>query len=69
MRRVVYAEAMAEIIKKIEPPFTIGIFGRWGSGKSFFLKLIKGILPAFLLFFQTMCSIAFASLSNIALSQ
>ena len=43
IHRDVYAEAMAETIKMIELPATIGIFGRWGSGKSFFLKMIKGI--------------------------
>ena len=41
--RDIYAEAMAETIKMIKFPLTIGIFGSWGSEKSFFLKMIKGI--------------------------
>ena len=30
----------------IEPPFTIGIFGKWGSGKSIFLDLLEQALDS-----------------------
>jgi hypothetical protein len=37
-----YAEAFAIVMaaQKVEPPLSIGIFGDWGSGKSFFMRLI-----------------------------
>ena len=38
---VVYAEALADQIKKIKTPVTIGLFARWGSGKSFLLKHVQ----------------------------
>ena len=35
--------ALASVItyKKVQPPLAIGLFGNWGSGKSFFMKLLK----------------------------
>jgi len=37
-----YARAFATVIaaQKVKPPFSIGIFGDWGSGKSFFMRLM-----------------------------
>lgn len=36
-------ESFATVIslKEIEPPLAIGLFGNWGSGKSFFMKKLK----------------------------
>jgi hypothetical protein len=44
-----YAEALARYIKGetppyIEPPFTMGVYGEWGEGKSSFVKLIRHYL-------------------------
>ena len=36
-----YAEALSEQIKVIEPPYTIGLFAGWGSGKSFLLQYVQ----------------------------
>ena len=36
-----YVDALAEIIRQTRPPFTVGIYGRDGSGKSFFLHLLR----------------------------
>lgn len=38
------AIALAELLTKVQPPFTIGIRGDWGSGKSTLLKLTESIL-------------------------
>ncbi|MDR3052341.1 MAG: KAP family NTPase [Coriobacteriales bacterium] len=35
------ANAIAKAIMEVEPPFTLGIYGGWGSGKTYFMKLIK----------------------------
>ena len=37
------AEALARLIldRDVHPPLSIGLFGDWGSGKSFFMRLIK----------------------------
>jgi hypothetical protein len=37
-----HARAFATVItaQKVNPPFSIGIFGDWGSGKSFFMRLM-----------------------------
>ena len=43
---VVYAEAIAGRIKNIQAPVTIGLFARWGSGKSFLLKHIQSKIVA-----------------------
>ena len=37
----VYAEALANQIEIIKPPLTIGLFARWGSGKSFLLQHVQ----------------------------
>ncbi|GER94781.1 hypothetical protein A45J_2546 [hot springs metagenome] len=36
-----YVEALEEILKDCPTPYTIGIFGSWGSGKSSILKTIQ----------------------------
>jgi hypothetical protein len=38
-----YARAFATVIaaERVNPPFSIGIFGDWGSGKSFFMRLMS----------------------------
>jgi hypothetical protein len=38
-----YARAFASVIAadRVEPPFSVGIFGDWGSGKSFFMRLMS----------------------------
>ena len=39
-----YVETLVEIIKNSETPFTIGLFGGWGSGKSSIVKTLKKVL-------------------------
>jgi len=36
----VYAEALAQTIECVKTPVTVGIFARWGSGKSFLVKQV-----------------------------
>ena len=36
-----YAETLSEIISNSKTPFTIGLFGGWGVGKSSIIKTIK----------------------------
>jgi len=36
-----YVETLSEIIRKTNTPFTIGLFGGWGVGKSSIIKTIK----------------------------
>jgi hypothetical protein len=38
-----YARAFATVIaaERVNPPFSVGIFGDWGSGKSFFMRLMS----------------------------
>jgi len=36
-----YANTLSQIIKEAQPPFTIGLFGGWGSGKSSIIKTIE----------------------------
>jgi len=43
----VYAEALARRILVVPTPITIGIFARWGSGKSFLLRNVKKHLNRF----------------------
>lgn len=40
---LVDVQALASVItySKIKPPLAIGLFGTWGSGKSFFMKLLR----------------------------
>ncbi|XP_078492068.1 uncharacterized protein LOC100180590 [Ciona intestinalis] len=40
----VYAEALAQRIQSVNTPITIGLFARWGSGKSFLVKHVKDYL-------------------------
>jgi energy-coupling factor transporter ATP-binding protein EcfA2 len=40
-----YAEVLAERAKKADTPLTIGIYGRWGSGKTSLMRLIEAALP------------------------
>ena len=46
----VYAKALAQQIEKLNPPCTVGIFGRWGAGKSFLLKYVRSKVNSFLKF-------------------
>ena len=38
---VAYAKALANAAKFTQGPFTIGVFGEWGSGKTSLLRLVK----------------------------
>lgn len=35
-----YVDTLAEIIQNVEPPWHVGIFGEWGSGKSSIINLL-----------------------------
>jgi predicted KAP-like P-loop ATPase len=39
-----YSENLANIIREAKPKFPIGIFGKWGTGKTTLMKMIKGEL-------------------------
>jgi hypothetical protein len=39
-----YARTLAEFIYGIEPPFTVGIYGEWGSGKTSFVNFVRYFL-------------------------
>ncbi|HLL47040.1 MAG TPA: P-loop NTPase fold protein [Longimicrobiaceae bacterium] len=39
-----YARTLAEFIYTIEPPFTVGIYGEWGSGKTSFVNFVEHFL-------------------------
>jgi hypothetical protein len=39
-----YAQTLAEFIYTIEPPFTVGIYGEWGSGKTSFVNFVEHFL-------------------------
>jgi KAP family P-loop domain/CHAT domain len=39
-----YAARLAEFIDKLHPPFTIGVYGAWGSGKTTFVRLMESEL-------------------------
>ena len=41
-----YADAFYDLIENSTPPLTIGIYGEWGTGKSFILNLIKKKIEA-----------------------
>ena len=36
-----YADTLKKIIDGVDPPFTIGLFGGWGTGKSSIIKSIE----------------------------
>lgn len=44
LEMAVYARPLAEFIHTTEPPFTIGIYGEWGSGKTSFVRLLEHYL-------------------------
>lgn len=35
---------LSEIVQNLETPFTIGVYGRWGSGKTSFMRLLEAQL-------------------------
>lgn len=35
-----YATILSEVIRATEPPFTVGIFGEWGSGKTTLMQMV-----------------------------
>jgi hypothetical protein len=35
------ADILVEVIRQTEPPFTIGVFGEWGSGKTTLMTLVQ----------------------------
>lgn len=39
-----YARKLAAFIKRAQPPFTLGIYGEWGAGKTSFVRLIQHFL-------------------------
>ncbi len=41
-----YAEALVEVLaqRDLQTPFAVGVFGRWGTGKSTFMNLVRGEL-------------------------
>ncbi len=39
-----FAQALAEDLAQTDPPFTLGVFGRWGSGKTSLMRLLKRVL-------------------------
>ncbi len=41
---VSYATRLATLISSVQPPFTIGIYGEWGSGKTSFVRLVRHFL-------------------------
>lgn len=39
-----YAARLAEFVDRLAPPFTIGVYGAWGSGKTSFVRLMEAEL-------------------------
>lgn len=39
-----YSSALADILSEptMQPPFCVGLYAQWGSGKSFLLKKLEG---------------------------
>ena len=37
-------ERLASLMESIKPPFTIGVYGNWGSGKTSYMDLLKSVL-------------------------
>ena len=35
------AQALAAMLKRAEPPICVGLYARWGSGKTFMISLLK----------------------------
>jgi pantothenate kinase-related protein Tda10 len=35
------ADILVEVIRQTQPPFTIGVFGEWGSGKTTLMTLVQ----------------------------
>lgn len=44
-----YSDALAALIsaEKLQPPLSIAVFGAWGSGKSFFMRMIRRAIDDF----------------------
>lgn len=40
------ALALAKLLAEVEPPFTVGLRGDWGSGKSSMLQMVKSLFDA-----------------------
>lgn len=40
----VYARRLAEFMTGLQPPFTIGVYGAWGSGKTTFVRFVEALL-------------------------
>ena len=41
-----YARKLSNFIDNVKPPFTIGVYGQWGDGKTSFVRLLKFYLGA-----------------------
>jgi len=41
-----YARTLAEFVYTLEPPFTVGIYGEWGSGKTSFVNFVRSYLKS-----------------------
>lgn len=41
-----YAQKLASFIETVTPPFTIGVYGEWGDGKTSFVRLLRQSLEA-----------------------
>jgi KAP family P-loop domain len=41
-----YADVLAEVARDTRGPFTIGVFGEWGSGKTSLMHLVERRCPA-----------------------
>ncbi len=40
-----YVEALVKIVKTARTPLTVGVFGKWGSGKTSLMRMVKSRLP------------------------
>lgn len=38
------AETLAAIVRRCNPPFTVGLYGSWGTGKSSVVEMVRGLL-------------------------
>lgn len=36
-----YTEVLAQFILQVDPPFTVGIYGEWGAGKTSFVRFLE----------------------------